>query len=132
MTITGGKLTTYRVMARQTVDVLAKVLGTRGSAATGSTPFAETPEPGGNPIVRGLPWRTGAIRRGIEAEFACTLGDLLIRRTHIAFQTRDNGRAVARAIAPEVASLLRWDDARTAKELERFDAEVSRIFSIDH
>jgi glycerol-3-phosphate dehydrogenase len=131
VTITGGKLTTYRVMARQTVDVLAKVLGTRGRASTGTTPLPEVPEPGGAPIVNGLRWRTGAIRHGIESEFACTLGDLLIRRTHVAFETRDNGRAAARAIAPEVAGYLGWDDARTAKELERFDAEASRIFSID-
>jgi len=131
VTITGGKLTTYRVMARQTVDVLAKVLGTHGRAATGSTPFTETPEPDGRPIVPGLPWRAGAIRRGVEQEFACTLGDLLIRRTHIAFQTRDNGRAVARTIAPEVRGLLGWDDARLARELERYDNEVTRIFRID-
>ena len=131
VTITGGKLTTYRVMARQTVDVLAKVLGTRGSAPTGSIPFPEGPEPAGAPIVPGLPWRSGAIRRGIEAEFACTLGDLLIRRTHVAFQTRDNGRAAARAILPEVSSLLAWDSARASREVERYDAEVGRVFGID-
>jgi glycerol-3-phosphate dehydrogenase len=131
VTITGGKLTTYRVMARQSVDVLAKVLGTRGRAATGSAPFAPDAEPGGQPIVKGLPWRAGAIQRAVESEFACTLGDILIRRTKIAFQTRDNGRAVARTIAPQVAGLLGWDAARTTKELERFDAEVSRMFSID-
>ena len=51
VTITGGKLTTYRVMARQTVNVLAKVLGTRGRAATGTTPFAQLPEPDGAALV---------------------------------------------------------------------------------
>ena len=131
VTITGGKLTTYRVMARQTVDVLARVLGTRGRAATGTTPFPEPPEPGGAPIVPGLPWRSGAVRRAVEGEFACTLGDVLIRRTHVAFQTRDNGRAAARTIAPELGALLNWNEARTAKELERFDAEAARIFTID-
>ncbi len=131
VTITGGKLTTYRVMARQAVDVLARVLGTSGRAATGTTPFAEGAEPGGQPLVKGLPWRSGAVRQAIENELACTLGDVLIRRTHVAFHTKDNGRAVARTIAPEVAGLLAWDDARRGKELERFDAEVSRMFTID-
>ena len=131
VTITGGKLTTYRVMARQTVDVLAEVLGSNGRAATGTTPFPQLPEPGGAFLAPGLPWRMGAILRGIESEFACTLGDLLIRRTHVAFQTRDNGRVVARAIAPDVAALLKWDDARVVRELERYDAEVTRIFRID-
>jgi glycerol-3-phosphate dehydrogenase len=129
--ITGGKLTTYRVMARQTVQVLAKVLGTSGGAATGTTPLPEMAEPGGKPLVQGLSWRAGAIRHGIEQEFACTLGDLLIRRTKVAFQTRDNGRAAARTILPEVASLLSWDEVRQSRELERYDAEVSRIFKID-
>ena len=131
VTITGGKLTTYRVMARQTVDVLAGVLGTRGRAPTATTPFPESPEPHGRPIVPGLPWRSGAIRRGVESEFACTLGDLLIRRTHVAFQTRDTGRSVARTIAAEVGSMLGWDAARAAREIERYDAEVSRMFRID-
>ena len=67
----------------------------------------------------------------MEGEFACTLGDLLIRRTHVAFQTRDNGRTVARTIAPDVATMLGWDAARVARELERYDAEVTRIFKID-
>ena len=35
---------------------------------------------------------------------ACTLGDLLIRRVHVAFETRDNGRAAAR----KVAAFLGW------------------------
>jgi glycerol-3-phosphate dehydrogenase len=131
VTITGGKLTTYRVMARQAVDVLAKSLGVSGRAATGTTPFPEPVEPGGQPIVKGLPWRAGAIRHAIENEFACTLGDILIRRTHIAFQVKDNGRAVSRTIAAEVSTLLGWDTARMTRELERYDAEVARIFKID-
>jgi glycerol-3-phosphate dehydrogenase len=131
VTITGGKLTTYRVMARQTVDVLAKVLGSRGRAATGSTPFPDAPREEGPPIVKGLTWRMGAIRRAVESEFACTLGDILIRRTHLAFETRDNARSVARTIVTDVGRLLGWDEARGTRELQRYDAEVARIFKID-
>jgi len=59
----------------------------------------------------------------VEREMAYTIGDLLIRRTHVAFETPDHGRAAAR----RVATFLGWD----AKELERYDAEVARIFTID-
>ena len=75
--------------------------------------------------------RFDAIRRAIESEFACTLGDILIRRTKVAFHTRDNGRALARTILPEVAKFFAWDDARSTRELQRYDAEVRRTFTID-
>ena len=133
VSITGGKLTTYRVMARQVVNVARAMLGMpRRDAPTGERRFTgETPTPTGEGIVAGLPYRTGDVRWGIDHELACTLGDLLIRRTHVAFETKDNGRAAARRIAPDVAKALGWDEARQRRELERYDAEVARIFTID-
>lgn len=134
VTITGGKLTTYRVMARQTVDVLQRALGARlGGAPTGKLPLpgGDAPEPGGDVVVPGLPYRMGGVARSVEQEFACTLGDLLIRRTHIAFETRDNGRSAARRVLSEVAASCEWDKARQTRELERYDAEVDRVFRID-
>ena len=73
----------------------------------------------------------GEMQWGVEHELACTLGDLLIRRTHVAFETRDNGREVARKVAAFVAPLLGWDEAKRGAELARYDAEVARIFTID-
>jgi glycerol-3-phosphate dehydrogenase len=116
------------------VDVVERMLGLRRKhTPTGerSLPGAETPAHKGTEIVSGLPYRMGAMTWAIEEELACTLGDLLIRRTHIAFETRDNGRAAARRVADAVASTFDWDATRRDRELERYDAEVSRIFSID-
>ena len=107
--ITGGKLTTYRVMAAEVVDAAAKLLGQR-------LPKTETG-------TRPLP--------PVDRELACTLGDLLIRRTKVAFETKDNGRAAARSAAPEMARQLGWSADRAARELDRYDAEVTRIFGID-
>ena len=59
---------------------------------------------------------------------ACTLADVLIRRTHIAFETRDNGRGVAKRIAPLVAALLGWSEEQQAVQLDAYDADVTRIF----
>jgi len=126
VTITGGKLTTYRVMARQVVDVLQRELlrVSTTPALTADRPLPDSrPSPEGDVIVAGLPYRMSAMRHAVDHELASTLGDLLIRRTHVAFETRDNGRAAAR----RVAAFLGWD----AKALERYDAEVRRIFTID-
>ena len=127
VTITGGKLTTYRVIARQAVDAIQATLRRpRRRAPTGDRllPGAAVHSSGDpSAIVDGLSYRMGAMRYAVDQELACTLGDLLIRRTHIAFETRDNGRAAAR----RVAASLGWGE----KELSRYDAEVTRIFSID-
>jgi glycerol-3-phosphate dehydrogenase len=125
VTITGGKLTTYRVMARQVVDALQGVLGSpRTASRTDSRPLPDdAAEPKGEEVVPGLPYRMEQITRAVEREHAATLGDILLRRTHIAFETRDHGRAAAR----KVADFLGWG----AMELERYEAEVQRVFSID-
>ena len=126
VTITGGKLTTYRIMASQVVDAVQGILRIpRRHAPTGDRPLPSGAPTAGDAaeIVPGLPYRLNAMSWAVEREMACTLGDLLIRRTHVAFETRDNGRAAAR----RVAAFLGWG----AKELERYDAEVARIFAID-
>lgn len=164
VTITGGKLTTYRVMARQVMDVVEQALArrrTRSATATRPLPggdvdvgsavadatrvadaarathlvhaygaawrevhaYCERDAAAGAAIVAGLPYRLGEMRWALERELAVTLGDLLIRRVHLAFETRDNGRAAARA----VASFLGWGEA----ELARYDAEVERMFRVE-
>jgi glycerol-3-phosphate dehydrogenase len=107
--ITGGKLTTYRVMATQAVDAAAKLLGKR-------LPRTRTGE-------RPLP--------AVDRELVCTIGDLLIRRTKVAFETRDNGRTAAREAVYDLASKLGWDASRRERELARYDTEVTRIFGVD-
>lgn len=83
------------------------------------------------PVVPGCPYTLAELRWGVLSEFAVTLADLLIRRTPIAFELRDNGRAVARAVAPVVAGWLGWSDSETATELSRFDVEVARMFGVE-
>ena len=134
VTITGGKLTTYRVMAREVVDVVQDMLAVpKKRAATETRPLQDAGPPvaEGAEIVSGLPYRLDQFIWSVEHELACTLGDLLIRRTHLAFETRDNGRAAARKLADVVAPLLAWDERKRTAELSRYDTEVERIFTID-
>jgi glycerol-3-phosphate dehydrogenase len=172
--VTGGKLTTYRVMASDTVDAVQESLGRRPTRS----PTADAPLDGGrvtDPLreigeatllvgdaavagrlvhAHGDRWRevwslalrepalaerieparpylVAEARWAAEAELACTLADLLVRRIPLAFETRDHGRTAARRLAPQCAQWLGWDEARTRRAVEEFDAEVERLFAIE-
>ena len=174
VSVTGGKLTTYRAMAQQVVDVVLETLGLARRPAATAQQFL----PGGADLdieveiaaatqvvadaavarrlvhAHGTMWRDvwrlaareaslaerveadrpyvlAELRHAVEQEMALTLGDLLIRRVPVAFETRDNGRAAARRLAPLAATWLGWDDARTARMIGDYDAEASRIFGVD-
>ena len=133
--ITGGKLTTYRVMAKEVVDAAREILRMPPRrAATGNRPLPGSERASvdaGREVEVGLPYRLNDLRIAVERELACTLGDLLIRRTHIAYETRDNGRATARRVADFVGPLLEWSAAVRDREIARYDAEVARIFTIE-
>ena len=78
-----------------------------------------------------LPYLVAEVAHAVERELAATLADMLIRRTHIAFETRDNGRGVARRIAPLMAALLEWSDDEQARQLDAYEREVSAMFKLE-
>ncbi|MEO5818096.1 MAG: glycerol-3-phosphate dehydrogenase/oxidase [Gemmatimonadaceae bacterium] len=77
------------------------------------------------------PYLLAELRHAVDHEMARTFGDLLIRRTPVAFETQDHGRNAARRIAPSVALWLGWDRAATESALAAYDQEVARMFTID-
>jgi glycerol-3-phosphate dehydrogenase len=181
VSVTGGKLTTYRAMAADVFRHALRELGdtTRHVVPTGDTrDSAHTPLPGGNfasrdalladvlaatrddamsehlmhaygsewtrvwqhaaheanhaeHIVPGLPYLMAEVSYAIAHEWACTLSDVLIRRTHIAFETRDHGRSAARRIAPLMGAALGWSDEQQHRAVAEYDGDVTRIFSIE-
>ena len=181
VSITGGKLTTYRAMA---ADVLAHARNELSKSAGALTPTheawpsASTPLPGGDIVSRDatvaeartttrdaavgerlalaygsrwrnvwsyvqrdaslgrrlsddLPYLLAEVAHAVEREMAASLSDVLVRRTHVAFETRDNGRAAARRIAPLMAALLHWSPADMTQQLDAYDRDVARLFTID-
>ncbi|MFI5228633.1 MAG: FAD-dependent oxidoreductase [Gemmatimonadales bacterium] len=172
VSITGGKLTTFRIMAR---DVVRTVLARLGRHA-GDDPTANRPLPGGElealdvvaaaaaqaigdealsarlvhtygsrwtdvwremqagdgreRVDAALPYTIGELRYAARAELACSLGDLLIRRTHLAHESRDHGAAAAPRAAHAVAPLLRWDRDARDRAIRDFEMEIAREFSI--
>jgi glycerol-3-phosphate dehydrogenase len=174
VSITGGKLTTYRPIAAQVVDAIEHRLGTHASPSA----TARVRLPGGDiasvddevaiayavvrdtavavrlvlaygsawravwrlgdrdralreAIVDGLPYVMAEMIHAVERERALTLADLLIRRTHLAYDTPDNGRAAARRVAPVVAPSLEWSPSERDRQILMYDAEATRVFAID-
>lgn len=78
-----------------------------------------------------LPYLLAEIPYAVEREMAYTFSDILLRRTHVAFETRDHGKAIARRIAPLVSVLLGWSDEEQLRQLADYDADVERIFTVD-
>ncbi len=82
-------------------------------------------------VVDDLPYIAAEMVHAVEREMACTLSDVLIRRTHIAFETRDHGRAAARRVVPLLATPLAWSESDVERQVQAYDADVARLFSID-
>lgn len=134
LTITGGKLTTYRAMAEELVDVVMATLGQTEGCRTRRLPLvgattpqrlasldvdswlvarygteAETVAAEGGPdgldrVVSHLPVTVAELRYAVRHELALGVDDLLDRRTRIGLVPAD--RAVALPIAEQVLAEL--------------------------
>ena len=85
----------------------------------------------GRELVPGLPCIRAEVVYGVAREAARTLGDVLIRRTKVAFETRDQGRGAAEDAAGLVAPLLKWNEERRRSALLEYEREISRMFAVD-
>jgi glycerol-3-phosphate dehydrogenase len=124
LTVVGGKLTTYRAMAEETVDAVVARLGNGAARSlTGRLPLVgAAPRPvlarvgaasrlvarygteapvveslGSGAIVAGRLETVGELRFAVRHEGARTVGDLLDRRTRIGLVPADRARAVETA-----------------------------------
>ncbi len=134
VTIAGGKLTTYREMARQLVVVVATQLVTRHNIApkekctTAALPIGERDrsECTGAPLIEGLPYTWDDVSCALEQEMALTLADVLERRTHITWEARNSGLSIAPLVAERMAAFLGWENAKRDVELSAFEEQVAR------
>jgi glycerol-3-phosphate dehydrogenase len=115
--VAGGKLTTYRLMAEQTVDeVIAYTKRPAGWCTTDKTPLLTN---GHGPAYSGiLPPDVSreAVEHYVKNEWALHLADVMIRRTSWRYYHRDH-LAVAAQVAGWMAELLGWDSARREREM---------------
>ena len=83
------------------------------------------------PIVEGQQWTLSDATRAVEQELACTLTDILVRRTKVAFSARDHGIPAAPRVAAVIARHMQWDAAERARQVEAYRADVARLFTVD-
>lgn len=135
--ISGGKLTTYRLIAEQVVDRVVRRLrigGRQCTTAQRPLPAPDRPPVFGalfEPILQGQSFNLGDAVRAVQHEMACTLTDILVRRTKVAFASRDHGIPTAPRVAAAVARHAGWDDAECARQVEAYRAETARLFNVD-
>lgn len=150
VTVTGGKLTTYREMAEDTVDEVVELLGRRSRCRTRRLPLlgagrdrtvsgrpasdqhllgrygtlaAEVPADDprlAEPLVPGLPYLRGEAVYAVTHEMARDLDDVLTRRTRARLLDRDATVAAAADVAALIAPHLGWDDAEVARQVDAF------------
>jgi glycerol-3-phosphate dehydrogenase len=155
VTVTGGKLTTYRRMAVDTVDEVEQQFGRRTKSRTkrvtlhGATGWEDRGFPphlverfGGDtpavlaiadadpqlrePLVPGLPyWRAEAVYAA-RHEMARTLDDVMSRRTRARLLARDASATVAADVAALLAPELGWSADDQRREVDAYRAAVER------
>src|SRR5205085_606892 len=82
-------------------------------------------EPGGrDPLVPGLPYLRAEAVYAARHEMACTLDDVLSRRTRARLLARDASAAAAADVAALIAPELGWDEAEQARQVESYRAAV--------
>ena len=174
ISIVGGKLTTYRKMAAQVVDLVCKRLRELDGRPVPAPALTDKrPLPGGEmqdldllidsteseglpravathlvhtygsetaavarlatsdpalaaPVVPGHATVWAEILYAMRREMAITLGDLLIRRTHLFYVAPDQTLERAPAVAQLAMREMGWDSERRNAELEAYKYEVSR------
>jgi glycerol-3-phosphate dehydrogenase len=155
VTITGGKLTTYRAMAEDTVDEVIAALGRRATPsrtaglALHGAPTGPLTDPAdhlmsrfgtdarvvaamvdahpalGEPLVPTLPYLRAEAVYAARYEMARSVDDVLARRTRAVLLARDASMAAAPDVAGLLARELGWTVAEAAADVERFRAAVA-------
>jgi glycerol-3-phosphate dehydrogenase len=153
VTVTGGKLTTYRRMAADTVDEIVGLVERRARSRTkhvklhGATgwdapdlPPALAHRYGGDArtvlgllrtdpdldraIVPGLEYRRAEVVHATRHEMARTVDDVLSRRTRARLLARDASAAAAVDVAALMAPELGWDADEQRRQVEQYRALV--------
>jgi len=110
--------------------IAKRLVSAYGTAWHGVWSLTEADQALGNFVETGLPYVYAELLHSITHEQATTLGDLLIRRTPIAFEARDHGRSAARRIAAVVGRWMRWSGTEVDGAIAAYDAESERMFRV--
>ena len=96
-----------------------------GADAVRPLAYAEERPELGQPIAPGLPYIRAEVHYAVEHEMALSLADVLIRRTHVIYETFDAGLPQARDVAALMAEKLGWDAAEQERQVTEYERQVS-------
>jgi len=115
VTVVGGKLTTARAMA-------AELLERMGPSLPGTVERRKTADVlrieglgGGTPNAG-----RDDVSRIVRDEMAIHLDDVMVRRTHLFYETVDQGLNAMEEVANALAAEMGWDATRRAAEVARY------------
>ena len=116
VTIVGGKYTTFRVMARDTLACVVRRLGKDNLALR--DPMAPLPAPVAGASIESLAeWAVDAFARRIED---------VVRRRSALWLEPDRGRLAAPRVGAVLARRLGWSPSRLREELDSFHGALER------
>jgi glycerol-3-phosphate dehydrogenase len=153
VTVTGGKLTTYRRMAADTIDAAEEPFGRRTRSRTKTLPLVGAKgwdEAGlsehlasrygalgvdvdalvssdralAEPLVAGTPYTRAEAVYAVREEMAVTVDDVLSRRTRARLLARDASAAAAADVARLIGAELGWSDDQCAAQAAAYQASV--------
>jgi glycerol-3-phosphate dehydrogenase len=117
--------------AERTRDVAVRIAArthladTYGADAIRLMGYVEERADLGRPIAPGLPYIRAEIHYAVQHEMALSLSDVLIRRTHVIYETRDAGMPQVQAVTALMAEKLGWDAAEQERQVVEYARQVA-------
>jgi glycerol-3-phosphate dehydrogenase len=132
----GGETTDLEGLAKAAMERGASettarhLVGAYGSESAAVLNLVERDRALGGRIVVGRPELWAEVVHAVEREMAVRLADVLVRRLHLFYATRDQAVPASSAVADRLADALGWDGARRADEVAAYLqlVEKSRAF----
>jgi glycerol-3-phosphate dehydrogenase len=138
LSVIGGKITAYRLIAAEVTDLVARRLGSDERSTTAQRPLPGAAEAEGGsieaiiagdpalagPVCEHSPTTRAEVVRAVRDEWAVTIGDVLLRRTAIGLAACQ-GLDRLDEVADLIARTARWDDARRAAEIAAYKGEIA-------
>ncbi|MBL8115533.1 MAG: glycerol-3-phosphate dehydrogenase/oxidase [Acidobacteria bacterium] len=157
LTVTGGKLTTFQVIAKDALraarsrlpeprigrdrkergraaGALAKLSGDVARAlvsrhGSAAEGVADVARPGELARIPDSPYLWAEVRHALRHEWVVHLDDLLLRRVRLGFMTRDGGAAHLARLEGLFREELAWDEARWEAEKRSYLELFERAYS---
>jgi glycerol-3-phosphate dehydrogenase len=76
-----------------------------------------------------LPYIRAEVHYAVQPEMALSLSDVLVRRTHVIYETPDAGMPQARDAAGLIAEKLDWSEAEQERQVTAYARQVTLTHS---